>query len=171
MKKLIFLIISLLISSCALTGRNLIQTEDFELYGGATSGNRWDEQLVFKRASWYLEMTMIFDVLYTEISPDSKFYNWFSTSEKVTLKKCKRSYLTLFYAKDSDRVSKGDFLKQTKSTGLDQIVVNDFAKAFKLHPQYIANSFQLYDISIFCKRDGKVTPLTIEFPNFDPVTL
>lgn len=171
MKKLLILLLSLLISSCALTGKNLIQREDFELYGGATSGNRWDEQLVFKRASWYLEMTMIFDVLYAEITPESKFYNWFSTAEKVTLKKCEKSFLTIFYAKDSDRVSKSDFLKQARSTGLDQIVVNTFSKAFKLHPQYIANSFQLYDISIFCRRDQKQTPLKIEFPNFDPVTL
>lgn len=170
MKK-IYISILLLLSSCALTGKNLVQTEDFEVYGGAVSGHKWDEVLIFKRASWYLEMTMIFDVLYAELDRDSKFYNWFSTSEKVSLKKCNKAFVTLFYAKNSDRVSKQDFLKQARSTGLDQIVVNDFEKGFKLHPQYIANSFQLYDISVFCRRDNREVPLKIEFPNFRPVNL
>jgi hypothetical protein len=169
--KILAILAILLTSSCALTGKNLVQTEDFEIYGGAVSGHEWDEVLTFKRASWYLEMTMIFDVLYSELNKDSKFYNWFSTSEKVTLKKCRKSYITLFYAKNSDRVSKQDFLKQAKATGLDQIIVNDFKKAFKLHPQYIANSFQLYDVSVFCRRDNREVPLKIEFPNFRPVTL
>ena len=172
MKNLAIIFLSLLfLSSCSLTGKNFIQTDDFKLYGGATSGDRWDEALVFKRASWYLEVTLIFDALYAEITPESKFYSWFSTAEKISLKKCEKSFLTLFYSKNSDRVSKNDFIAQAKSTGLDQIIVNDFKKALKLHPQYIANSFQLYDVSVFCRRDNATKPLKIEFPNFDPVFL
>lgn len=168
MKK-ILLILALLSSSCSLTGRNLVQENNFELAGGSIGSVSWDDELELKRFSWYQEMTMVFDVLIGEITPDSKFYNWFSTSEKVSLKRCSKSYLALYYSSASEVISKKSFLKQVKEQGLDQFILNDFTSALKLHPQYISNSFQLYDVAVLCSKDNLASTFSFEFPNFKSV--
>lgn len=168
--KIIILLTSIFLMSCSLTGRNIVQQNDFEIAGGSVGDKSWEDELKLKRTSWYQEMTMVFDVLYGEITPDSAFYKWFSTSEKVSLKRCSNSYLTLYYSSASDVISKSDFVKQASEQGYDLFTMNDFSKALKLHPQYISNSFQLYNIAILCTKSNLGTNLKVEFPNFRPVT-
>ncbi|WP_372654001.1 hypothetical protein [Halobacteriovorax sp.] len=170
MKKII-LLIAILTSSCSLTGRNIVQENDFELTGGSVGEKIWKDDLELKRISWYQEMTMVFDVLLGEISEESPFYNWFSTSEKVSLKQCSNSYLALYYSSSSNVITKRSFLKQAKDQGYDQFVMNNFASALKLHPQYVTNSFQLYDVAILCSKSKREGPLRIEFANYRTISL
>ncbi|ATH08834.1 hypothetical protein BIY24_13020 [Halobacteriovorax marinus] len=169
MKKII-LLLAFLITSCSLTGRNLVQENEFELAGGSKGEKVWKDELKMKRISWYQEMTMVFDVLMGEVTESSPFYNWFSTSEKVSLKRCEKSYLAIYYSSASEVISKKSFLKQAKAQGYDQFILNDFTSALKLHPQYIANSFQLYDVAILCSTSSLNSPLKVEFPNFSTIS-
>ncbi|OUR96342.1 hypothetical protein A9Q84_08275 [Halobacteriovorax marinus] len=170
MKSLI-LILSFALSSCSFTKRNLVQRDEFEIYGGSAHGKSWDDSLTLKRASWYLEMTMAFDLLVTEIDDSSEFFNWFSTSEKVAINKCKKSYLAIYYSNDNDYISKKDFLANVKKRGLDEIVVNGFVSAFRLHHQYVLNSFKLYKTSVLCSRDTTHKEFIIEFANYPSVKM
>ncbi len=169
MKKTILLVL-LLTTSCSLTGRNIVQVNDFELAGGSVGNSSWKDELKLKRISWYQEMTMVFDVLLGEVTPNSPFYDWFSTSEKVSLKSCSKSYLALYYSSASEVISKNNFIKQASSQGFEKYVMNEFAGALRLHPQYITNSFQLYDIAIFCSKSNLGNSLKVEFPNFKTIS-
>ncbi len=171
MKKLILLFAFLLTTSCSLTGRNIVQENDFELTGGSVGEKVWKNDLKLKRISWYQEMTMVFDVLLGEISNESPFYNWFSTSEKISLKQCSKSYLALYYSSSSDVISKKRFLKQVKLQGYEQFIMNDFQSALRLHPQYVSNSFQLYDVAILCAKSEIEGPLKLEFPNYRTISI
>lgn len=170
MKSLILTLV-LILSSCSFTKRNLIQKDKFEIYGGSAKGKKWDDVMILKRVSWYLEMTLAFDLMLTEIDNKSEFFNWFSTSEKVAINKCKKSYLAIYYSNDYDYISKQDFLGLVKKKGYDEIVVNGFIGAFRLHHQYVSNSFKLYKTSVFCSRDVTQEDFVIEFPNYSPVKL
>jgi len=171
MAKYLNLFILLLIFSCSTMTKNLFVKGSFSLRGGRKHEVQWQDSLVFKRASWYKELTMYFDVAYTHIDAKSPFYNWFSNNEKEELKDCIDIIITAEYAFRPRDISKGMFKKEVLRFGYESFVVNDFERNLRMHPDFSRFQTGVYSTHAFCRRGMLSRAVAITFPGFETVLL
>lgn len=171
MTKYLNLFLLFLIVSCSTMTKNLVMKGDFSLKGGRNYEMQWQDSLVFKRTSWYKELTMYFDVAYTHIDAKSPFYNWFSELEKNELKDCIDIIITAEYAFRPRDISKGMFKQEVLRFGYESFVVNDFERNLRMHPDFSRFQTGVYSTHAFCRRGIQAKPIAIVFPGFKKVML
>lgn len=159
-----------LVVSCA-SHESFNQTTTGEILfrGGTYRLQRWNDNLVFKRMSWYHGVTLYYDALVWEASPDSPFALWFDDSEKELFGKCESLVVSAAYSADLLKISHVNFREQMKLNGYDDVVVNSFAKFIKTHPSAPDWKLQNYKIMGYCKRSPSAMNsenLVINFPGF-----
>lgn len=169
MKAILFFLIGTL-SGCAIYKTyNQMTRGQVVFRGGAYHKESWDENLVFKRMSWYHGMTLYYDTLIWKADADSPFAQWFSPTEKEYFTKCESFLVTAGYSADPAKISHVNFREQMKLNGYDDIVLNTFASFLKTHPSAPEWRLQNYKIMGYCKRTPSrlSTPnLAINFPGF-----
>lgn len=166
--KLLAIFTLLFLTSCASNlSKNFIKEGSQSIRGGYSKNVKWDTRLEFKRYSWFHELTMMFDLMITDLDENSPFYNWLSEDEKADVAQCNRFQVALIYSLDDRRISKKDFLIQLEEQGHEQLLLSHFTSNFKLHPDLESMSLQLYDIYGFCKKgiDSK-SEISVLFPSF-----
>ena len=168
MKFIPFLLI--LLSGCAsYKSYNQTTTGKVVMRGGIYQKESWDEQLIFKRMSWYHGMTLYFDALLYKADINSPFSKWFSPSEKEYFSKCESLVVTVAYSADPSKISHVNFREQMKLNGYDDVVVNNFASFIRTHPSAQEWRFFNYKIMGYCKRAPSrlgTSKLGINFPSF-----
>lgn len=165
-KIIIFLALASLSISCAITSQNTSANGEFVITGG-TSGNKiWNEGLVFKKKSWYKQTTLVYEVMLAEITKDSPFYAWFSTSEKSNLLSCKRPYILLDYTFDASILPRSLVREQLHAKGFKEVSVNGFSRELKNHPQYKISNLLYYKIKGYCLSSEKSEALNLYLPGF-----
>lgn len=172
MKKILLLILVTSLSSCSSLSKNFIKEGSRNIRGGYSKNVKWDEALEFKRYSWFHELSMMFDLMITDLDESSPFYNWLSEDEKNDIAGCNRFQIALIYNLDDKRISKKDFLIQMEEQGHEQLLLPHFRANFGLHPDLESLSLQLYEIYGFCKRGlESKKPISILFPGFPNLVL
>jgi hypothetical protein len=176
MKSILFILSTVLISSCAAyRSFNKTTTGSVRFPGGVKDKEVWDDSMIFKRASWYHGMTLYYDALVYMADPESPFARWFSSSEQQYFKKCEKLLVTVNYSADATKISHVMFREQMRANGYDDIVVNTFAQSVKTHPTFQDWNLQNYKILGYCKRQvaraGSETHLSVSFPSFSELNL
>jgi hypothetical protein len=148
---------------------NQTTTGKVVLRGGIYQKESWDDELIFKRMSWYHGMSLYYDALFYKADQTSPFANWFSSSEKEFFTKCEKLLVTVTYSADPSKISHVSFREQMKLNGYDDVVLNGFSSYLKSHPS--ANDWRMgnYKVMGFCKRSPtrlSTTKLAINFPSF-----
>ncbi len=173
-KAFLFFLI-LVLFDCSSLSRNYIQTGELTLRGGVYNSQRWSDRLNFDRYSWFEELTLVFDLLLVPVDKSSPFYYWFSTSEKEALARCEKAFIYLNYVQDSDKISKGMFLKQMEKFGYSKIAITSFKQHLRMHPSYSYLSLKLYNTAALCldkfEAPFKGEALVIRFPGFNEIRL
>jgi hypothetical protein len=172
MRKITLLICLLLFSSCSNNiSQNAVNTTTREFSGGVYRDIHWNDPLIFERTSWYQELTMVFDVMFHRLAKDSKFRQWFSNEELKEIEGCKDFIVSLHYFYDSKRISDRMFKDEMNLNQYEEIVLNQFARNIKLHPDYIKWRLQKHKIMGFCKKELTGDPIVINFPGFKEVRI
>ncbi len=161
----------LVLVSCSTMTKNASMKGDLTLEGGVNGEKRWEENLVFKRASWFKELTMYFDVFYTRIDDSSPFYNWFSQSEKDSLKECVDIIVTSTYAFRARDISKTMFRDEMQKFGYSPITLNTFERNLRMHPDFARYQMGVYSAHAYCRKGMQTRKIVIGFPGFDQVHL
>lgn len=169
--QIILSILILAITSCTNLSKNMVTDGDFTIRSGRVGNYKWDDRLVFHRASWYHELTLLFDFMYVKIEEKSPFYNWFSLEEKKRISECQEKILVLSYAMDSERISQVQFKNILRNYGLEDYSVPNFQKALKTHPDFEKLSLSLYKVDLFCSKQKLSSDIFITFPNFSEYKL
>lgn len=171
MRLLAFAILALF-SSCSHLSENLNKRGEVRLKGGYYGSAKWSDDLTFKRISWYKGLTLSFDLLHTKIDRSSRFYQWFSTSEKDSLARCKEYYIVAAYAHDDRLVSISDFISAANKSGYDHFNLSQFADYLKMHPDagnLATNSYKFYGLCLRSASDGDY--IRIQFPGFKEIII
>ena len=168
MKKLCILFIIL---SCSNFVHNRTHKNTFHLRGGKAEGAQWHDHLIFKRISWYAEMTLLYDLLYTEIGTESPFFRWLSENEQKDLKQCPKSFVVISYQLDSDRLSHSQFENFTEQSSFQKIILTDFYNTIKMHPDFRRHFLHLYEVYALCAKNPSINSIYVNFPNFDPINM
>lgn len=173
MAKTAFLVFLVLLSSCANMSRNRVRTEDFSIRGGKFANQTWNDRLTFDRTSWYAELTLVYDLLLTQLTPQSPFWAWLSNTEKETIQSCANHYIVLAYSQDNKKISHSSFKVYASDAGYRSFALPNFKNYLELHPDYAQNSFHLYQVFGLCLEPEKAKrdEIAIQFPNFNEVVL
>jgi hypothetical protein len=169
MKSFIILVL-LIISGCAAhKSYNKTATGRVMLTGGVYKNDSWNENLKFKRLSWYHGMTLYYDLLLWKADLDSPFAKWFSPQEKEFFVKCEKFLVSVAYSADPNKISHVMAREQMKLNGYDDVVINTFANYFKSHPSAVEWKISNYKVMGYCKRaPSRLDPnsIQINFPGF-----
>ncbi len=169
MKAFLFFTLFLLSACASYKSYNQTTTGKVVLRGGIYQKEIWDDQLVFKRMSWYHGMTLYFDALLYKADPESPFAKWFSPAEKEFFAKCESLVVTVAYSADPAKISHVNFREQMKLNGYDDVVLNNFSSYLKTHPSAQDWRFLNYKIMGYCKRAPtrlETSNIAINFPSF-----
>lgn len=168
--------LTLLLCACAGLSKNFVQSGQLKLSGGSYQASEWEQHLRFERKSWYQELILLFDLLYVSKERLGPFQAWLSTSEARQLADCQDSKIALIYASDSLKISEGDFFETMRAQGYERVLIPEFSKHLRLHPDYERLGLQLYKPYGLCQvrvrgleegRDG----LYLNFPGFKEIYL
>lgn len=163
---LLTLILLLLSVSCSNLSKNSVQVANMPLRNGTFNDKVWKEDLDFKRVSWYHELTLQFDVLFANISPQSSFNFWFSKEELDQMASCFDSKVVLAYSLDTKEIPYSTLYDQLEKSGYSRFDLMSFKKHLLAHPDSQINGFRLYHIFGICKKEDDHKSLIINFPGY-----
>ncbi len=158
--------------ACSSLSKNVVKKGSIVLRGGRLGNLEWETNLRFERISWYKELTMFYDLLVTEITPDSPFYAWFSKVEQEIVQNCKDFRIMMGYALDPDKIGHSDILSEFEKSGFKRVAIPNFKVNLVMHPNFEKLSMQLYQVYGICQESEiKREKITFILPGFREMTL
>jgi hypothetical protein len=171
MKKTKFILLFsslLMLFSCSRLSKNLIKKGEFSVEGGVFEDQKWKDEIILNRHSWYQELTLLFDLLIIPRKELGPFENWFSKEDLYRISECKDLDIVVTYYLDKKRLGPLDFWSNIEKIGGKKVSLVDFSKQLKIHPDFLRNSLNLYQIKGICWENLR-TPSTktpISMPGF-----
>lgn len=169
MKKLVFSLLFLV--SCSNLSKNTIESGKFYVRNGVQAERSWNEDLIFDRFSWYHELSLQFEIMLGNISPQSGFNFWFSKDELDFMSKCTHPQLMLAYSIDTSIIPYSTLNDQLEKNGITKIELIEFKKNLNAHPDSSGNSLKHYRVFGLCRKNGNLNPIKITFPGFSEKAL
>lgn len=166
---LIFFLLCLL--SCSILSKNMFKEGKISFYGGRFSNKSWTEKLIFKRFSWFQELSLVFDFTWTELERKSKFFNWISNEEIEKISSCNKIYVSFFYSSDEKEDLEKIFFDQLKFQYLSEVKLEGFEENIKMHPNYNGLSLKFYKFKSFCLKVSEKPQIFVNMPGFNKVRL
>lgn len=154
------------LGSCSNLSKNVVREGTFVVRNGTAQDKVWRENLDLKRVSWTHELTLQFDLMLANISPQSSFNFWFSKEELEEINKCGDFRLVLAYSLDTRLLPYSVLNEQIELAGYKKLDLIQFKKHFLQHPDAEMNSLRLYQVYGICRPSREVKPLIFNFPGY-----
>lgn len=163
------MIVGLCVISCSSTNlsKNIVREGDFIVKNGVFADKKWEENLTFKRLSWYHELTLQFDLKIANVTPQSSFNFWFSPTEQQDIQKCSDFRVVIAYSLDTKLIPYSILNEQLELAGFKKVDLFNFKKHLMVHPDSELNSLRLYQVYGICRLDKEVKPLILNFPGYN----
>lgn len=165
------LLLTFSLSSCSNLSKNSVKEGSFLVRNGTAGSQTWNDDLSLTRISWYHELTLQFDLMLGNLTPQSGFNFWFSKTELEEIQKCGDFRVLLAYSLDTKVIPFSHLNEQLELAGYKKIDLIEFKKHLFQHPDSEMNSLRLYQVYGICRpvRDSK--PLIFNFPGFTEKTV
>ena len=163
---LILIPLMLIFSSCSNLSKNSVKEGEFYIKNGVSGSKKWDENLILKRVSWYHELTLQFDLMIGNITPQSGFNFWFSKSELEDVLKCSDFRILMTYSVDTKLFPYSLLNEQLEIAGFKKIDLFEFKKNLMVHPDSELNSLRLYQVYGVCRKENEPKSLNLNFPGY-----
>lgn len=158
--RLIQLIFLLSFISCSALTVSTVQESEYVIGEGRVGDDIWSEDLVFKRLSWFYELTLMYDFYIAEIPVSSNYRRWFTPGEALSSNNCGRFYIAAVYATRDRRVSQNDIWKQFDTNKIKFTNVNGFYQNLSFSENFLTNSFNLYKFWGVCVKGNSSSIIT-----------
>ena len=166
------IILSILFLSCTSNNlsKNHVRRAEVNFYGGVAGKDQWGEPLEFRRAGFYKELLLMYDVLITKVDKNSPFMKWFSPGEAQLVDGCPSFFIVLDYSYQTPIVPilirRTEFKNQMIDQGFEDMIVYQFSQNIKLHPDFTRLNFHQYYVTGYCHQDPAVKKIDINLPGF-----
>jgi hypothetical protein len=156
---------SLFLVGCALTSQNIVNKGTFVLSGGNIGNNRWSDELIFTKTSWYKQTTLVYETLLASLNNKSPFLNWLSAEERKIFASCEYPYLLLEYSLNRDLLPFKIINDQLKKEGFKKVLIKTFELELKNHPQYKISNLMYYKVRGYCSSTAQ-EGIKFQLPGF-----
>jgi len=165
----------LLIGCSTPLSSNFTSKSELSLKGGVFQKKEWQEELKFKRYSWFQDVTMLHDLLLVKSGEMGPFSQWFNAYESKMANSCQEFYVALSYALDPKKLSQRMLLSNLSEHGFEKVLLSHFENHIRLHPRFVAHSLHLYSVYGLCRKSGNSknegTQVFVDFPGFKRLAL
>ena len=144
---------------------------EFNLKGGRFLKKTWEDRIIFKRYSWYKDLSLNLDILLGEIKKDSNFFTWVSPSNEEKLKNCERLFVSLVYYPTKHKDFYKLISKKLDKKGLVEVKMTRVAENFKMHPDLDQFFHHNYINRFFCSEFKKNIEFNLQFPGFKNIQI
>ena len=144
---------------------------EFTLKEGRFLEKKWQDEILFKRYSWYKDLSLNFEILLGEIKRDSNFYSWISPETKEIIKKCNKLFVSLFYYPSKHKELYKLMSKKLDKKGLKRVSLKRLEENLKMHPDLDQFFFHNYINQSFCSESKKNKTIIVQFPGFEIVKI
>ena len=146
--------------------RHRTSSSNIVIDGGTYQDKVWDDGLVFKRSTWYNEMAMEYDLLYTVLKANSPFRAWLGEGDKIKVAKCNTLALVLIYTSNNS-VEKTPFITQAfAKAGYEEMIFLNFYHELKAHDSYRDWRLESYKLFGFCSSLDRAPVISLDFPGY-----
>ncbi len=159
-------LIMLLIVACGSQSKNMSKKGSFFLSSSGIAKDGFN----FERSSWYSELNMVLDIYTLKVVPTVSYMSWFGKNTQNKIKECSQFYVLMTYILDTSVIPFKMVSDQMENQGFEQISVADFSSNLNLHPDFKAESLQLYKVYGFCSKRPHAQ-ITINLPHFKALAL
>lgn len=165
--KIILIIILVIIASCSsYRGVNRVGESSLAVHGGIKADKEWTDSLHFERRSFYIEATLMHDVLIAKLESSSPFYDWFSSLPSG----CTPAYVLLTYNKQGTILSPSVITNQIEQSGYNIIVVPTFANHITSNSSFRKRNLNFYNVRALCPTENK-KDIVLNLPGFKTTIL
>ena len=144
---------------------------NFSLKGGRFLEKKWQNKIIFKRYSWYKDLSLSFEILLGEIKKDSNFYSWISPENKEEIKKCEKLFISLIYYPDKHKKLYKLISQKLDKKGLKRVNLKRMEENLKMHPDLDQFFYHNYINQIFCSKVKKSIEVEAQLPGFEDVKI
>ncbi len=144
----------------------MVRHDELDISGGVYQQQQWDDEMALTRVTWYRELTVVFDLFLHRIDSKSKFYQWFSKSEKEMINSCTKFFVTITYNSLDHGINQRMFLNQMKKNGYETYAIATFAKHLRSHPDYLKWTLHSHKIAGQCLNSIGKKELIMNFPGY-----
>ena len=144
----------LFVTSCSSLSVSTVKESNYTIAEGRLGNDIWQEDLVFKRFSWFYELTLLYDFYIAEVPKESNYRRWLTAGESVSSNNCKRFYVAAVYAARDNRVNQNDLWKQFDTKRVQFTNVNGFYEHLSFSENFLTNSFNLYRFWGICVKSN-----------------
>lgn len=162
-----FVWITLFVGCAGFLQQKQVINSDISLQGGVYHEKSWDDELKFKRVSWYDQATMLYDIIYTKLDESSPFVNWMG-SDRLTVSTCKTFWIALVYAKRNGLLNASGISQQITKAGYRDVIILDFAREFKSHQGFKDWRLSQHRIIGLCSNSEDDRPVELSLPGYTP---
>jgi len=160
----------ILICACSTQSNNQVTKDDIYFQEGIYKEKKWSDTLHFRRASWFQELFLIYDLMFAKLDKNSPFMNWFSASELEMINSCGTAILGLKYSYSSNKISHVQFNRVMETQGFREFLVPDFLYNLRVHPDMEKFNLQKHKVAIFC-HPKEIQSIMVSFPGYPPVDI
>ncbi len=139
---------------------------NFSLKGGRFLEKKWQNKIIFKRYSWYKDLSLSFEILLGEIKKDSNFYSWISPENKEEIKKCEKLFISLIYYPDKHKKLYKLISQKLDKKGLKRVNLKRMEENLKMHPDLDQFFYHDYKNQFFCSKVKEHLKINIQLPGF-----
>tara|TARA_Y100001970_G_C14210947_1_gene846875 strand:+ start:1600 stop:2055 length:456 start_codon:yes stop_codon:yes gene_type:complete len=144
---------------------------EFTLKEGRLLEKKWQDKIIFKRYSWYKDLSLNFEILLGEIKRDSNFYSWVLPETKEIIKKCNKLFVSLFYYPSKHKKFYKLMNKKLDKKGLKKVRLKRVEENLKMHPDLDQFFYHNYTNQFFCSESKKNKTIIVQFPGFKIVKI
>ena len=149
----------------------MLKKGEFNLKGGRFLEENWKDKMIFKRYSWYKDLSLSLDVLLGEIEKDSNFYRWVPPNNREELKDCKKIIVSLVYFPSKHKDFYKLILKKIDKIDLVEVKMKRFALNLKMHPDLDQFFHHSYINKFFCSKVKNNIEFDLQIPGFKNIQM
>ena len=143
----------------------------FYLKGGRFLEKKWQDKIIFKRYSWYKDLSLSFDLLLGEFKKDSGFYSWVSPNIRTKIKKCEKLFISFIYYPSKHKMFYQLVSNTLDKKGLKKVKLEEVEENLKMHPDLDQFFNHNYINQIFCSKVKKTLEIETQLPGFENVKI
>jgi hypothetical protein len=157
-----------MISCSVASSVNQVNIVEMKFQGSLKDGSDNGVVHIFKRASWYQEITMVMDAMVHEVVADDPLIELMDEEEKKQMSTCSKFYVILLYSQIGGRLKNSDFWTQFAGPDIKKVMLGKLKKHLLMGSQFYQQSLMQYEYAGACLL--KNTEVIVQVPGFRKVT-
>ena len=156
--------------SCSSLSENQVLVGNDAFDGGSLNGKEWNQDLKFKRVSWYSKAHLTYDTYISQLPANDQFRNLITHGDQTALATCPNVLITFSTSNFHRALNDSEIRELLKPQGFEVINAPGLVKNLKLHADYSRLKLHMYRPIVFCSKIP-ISLINLNLANYKDITI